>query len=195
MARTKEFDENKILEKAMNLFWARGFNSTSAQDLVEGLGISRSSLYDTFGNKHQLFIRSLEYYRETMSRRLIEMINASTNIEGTIWQIFMKVTHESLTDKLSKGCLMVNSTIELSPHDTQIATIVAANTQDIEDSLRLLIKKGQQSGTFPNTLSARSLSRFLYNSIRGLRVLAKSKQLNPEVFDDIVSMTLSVLKK
>ncbi|MEJ0106748.1 MAG: helix-turn-helix domain-containing protein [Bacteroidota bacterium] len=60
MARTKVFDEQMVLDKAMNLFWQKGYNATSAQDLVNGLSISRSSLYDTFGDKHSLFVKALK---------------------------------------------------------------------------------------------------------------------------------------
>lgn len=195
MTRTKEFEQREVLEKAMHLFWARGYNATSAQDLVDGLGISRSSLYSTFGDKHQLFIKCLELYRQQMSGQLIEMINESTNIEETLRHVFQRVIHDSLTDKLNKGCLMTNSSIELAPHDDEIAAIVAANTLDIENALKRLIEQGQQLGTITQALSASSLARFLYNNIRGLRVLAKSKKLNQEVFDEIVNTTLSILKK
>jgi TetR/AcrR family transcriptional repressor of nem operon len=195
MARTKEFDEDNVLEKAMNLFWAKGYNGTSAQDLVDGLGISRSSLYDTFGDKHSLFIKSLEYYRENMAGKVIRMINESTDMEDTLRCIFQTIVNDSLSDKLSRGCFMVNSTVELAPHDAQISALVAANTQDIEDAMYRVIKKGQQLGTIPVGSSARSLSRFLFNTISGLRVLAKSKQMNREVFDDVVSVAISVLKK
>lgn len=195
MARTKEFDEKNVLEKAMNLFWTKGFSGTSAQNLVNGLGISRSSLYDTFGDKHLLFIKSLEYYRENMAGKLIRMINESTDIEDTVRRIFQTIVNESLSDKLSKGCFMVNSTVELAPNDAQISAIIDANTQDIEDSFYRIIKKGQQLGTIPEGSSARSLSRFLFNTITGLRVLAKTKRMNREVFDDVVSIAISVLKK
>ncbi|MDB5110859.1 MAG: transcriptional regulator, TetR family [Mucilaginibacter sp.] len=195
MARTKEFDEKNVLEKAMNLFWTKGFSGTSAQNLVNGLGISRSSLYDTFGDKHLLFIKSLEYYRENMAGKLIRMINESTDIEDTVRWIFQTIVNESLSDKLSKGCFMVNSTVELAPNDAQISAIIDANTQDIEDSFYRIIKKGQQLGTIPEGSSARSLSRFLFNTITGLRVLAKTKRMNREVFDDVVSIAISVLKK
>lgn len=194
MPRTKQFEENKVLEKAMNLFWVRGFNATSAQDLVDELGLSRSSLYDTFGDKHQLFIRSLQYYREKMSGDLLEMINHSTNIETTSRQLFENIINDALSEKLSKGCMMFNSSIELAPFDAQIAAIVTGNTQDIEDALERLIKKGQQLGTFTKSIPGRSLARFLYNNIRGLRALVKTQEKDPKVFKDIVETTISILK-
>jgi len=193
MARTKEFDENTILTKAMNLFWCKGYNATSAQDLVDGLGISRSSLYDTFGDKHNLFVLSLKEYRKQMAGGLIEMIENSTNAEKTIKQIFQVATTETLEDKLQKGCFMVNSTIELAASDREIAKIVNENMQDIENALCSIIKKGQDEGQFNSNYSALSLSRFLFNTISGIRVASKSGA-DKKVYDDIVKVTLSVLK-
>lgn len=193
MARTKEFDESTILTKAMNLFWCKGYNATSAQDLVDGLGISRSSLYDTFGDKHNLFLLSLKKYRKEMGGALIEMIENSTNAEKTVKQIIQFVTTETIEDKLQKGCFMVNSTIELAASDKEVAEIVNENMQDIEDAFYRIIKKGQETGQFNSNNSALSLARFLFNTISGIRVASRSKA-DKKVYDDIVKVVMSVLK-
>src|SRR5688500_6432599 len=108
MARTKVFDEEAVLNKAVKLIWQKGFNGTSAQDLVDELGISRSSLYDTYGDKYQLFKNSLLQYRKTFAGSMIEMINKSHDFEKTIKDVFQYVVTESLQQKFSKGCFMVN---------------------------------------------------------------------------------------
>jgi TetR/AcrR family transcriptional regulator, transcriptional repressor for nem operon len=193
MARTKVFDEEIVLNKAVNLFWEKGYNGTSAQDLVDELGISRSSLYDTFGDKYQLFKNSLLQYRKNFAGAMIEMIEKSDDFEKTIKDIFQYVVTESLQQKFSKGCFIVNSTVELAPHNTEIAEIVNDNMQDIEDALFRLIKKGQDVGQFSKSHSARSLARFIFNAISGLRVASKSGA-DKKVFNDIVKVTLSALK-
>lgn len=193
MVRTKVFNETEVLEKAVKLFWCKGFNGTSAQDLVDGLGISRSSLYDTFGDKRTLFIRALQHYRAHAAKELITMIKESNNIANTIEHIFKMAVKDSLEDKLSKGCFVVNTTIELAPHDKDIAAIINQNMLDIEKALTLAIKKGQENGSFTNKHSAQSLSRFIFNTISGLRVAAKSNA-DSKVFNDVVNVTLSVLK-
>jgi len=190
MARTKEFDENMILDKAMNLFWCKGYNATSAQDLVDELGISRSSLYDTFGDKRKLFIVALKEYRKKMAGTMIEMIEKSTD---AIKQIFLAATYEALEDKLKKGCFMVNSAIELVSTDNEVAEIVNGNMQDVENALCRLIKKGQDMGQFNTNNSALSLARFLFNTILGIRVASKSDK-EKKVYDDIVKVALSVLR-
>jgi TetR/AcrR family transcriptional repressor of nem operon len=193
MSRTKVFNETDVLEKAIQVFWSKGYNGTSAQDLVDELGISRSSLYDTYGDKRSLFIRALQHVRSTLSKELIKMINHSDNIEEAIRQIFKMTVKEALEDKLLKGCFMVNTTIELAPHDKDVAAIINQNMTDIENALCLAIKKGQEEGVFSKKQSALSLARFVSNSISGLRVAAKLGT-EKRVYDDIVKVTLSVLK-
>lgn len=193
MARTKVFDEETVLNKAVNLFWEKGYNGTSAQDLVDELGISRSSLYDTYGDKYQLFKDSLLQYRKKFAGSMIQMIDNSDDFEKAIKDIFQYVVTESLQEKFSKGCFIVNSAIELAPHNSEIAKIVNANMQDIEDALCRAIKKGQEVGQFSKNHSARSLARFIFNTISGLRVASKSGA-DKKVFDDIVKVTLSALK-
>ena len=192
MARTKEFDEIDVLNKAVNLFWCKGFNGTSAQDLVDALGISRSSLYDTFGDKRNIFLKSLQLYRQNMAGKMIEFIDTSENIEKTLKDIFKIAATEAIEDKLSKGCFMVNSTIELAPHDKEVAEIVNQNMQDVEDALCRAIKKGQDAGVFSRSQTARALARFLFNNISGIRVASKSGS-DKKVYDDIVKVALSVL--
>lgn len=193
MARTKVFDEDAVLDKAVGLFWEKGYAGTSAQDLVDELGISRSSLYDTYGDKYQLFKSSLLQYRKKFAGSMIAMIDQSDDYEKTIKDIFQYVVAESLQQRFSKGCFMVNSAVELAPHNAEIADIVNANTQDVEDALFRLIQKGQAARQFSDNNSARSLARFVFNTISGLRIASKSGA-DKKVFDDIVKVTLSALK-
>jgi TetR/AcrR family transcriptional repressor of nem operon len=193
MARTKVFDEEEVLNKAVNLFWSKGYNGTSAQDLVDELGISRSSLYDTYGDKFNLFKNALLQYRKNFAGSMIQMAANSTDYEKTIKEIFQYVVTDSLQEKFSKGCFMVNSTIELAPHNEEIAQIVNSNMKDIEEALVNLIKKGQEAGQFSKNHPPLSLARFVFNAISGLRVASKSGA-DKQVFDDIVKVTLSVLK-
>lgn len=193
MARTKDFDEIAVLQKAVELFWCKGYNGASAQDLVDHLGISRSSLYDTFGDKKTLFIRALEHYRKEMSGAMVDMINQSTDIEQTITQIFERAVNDSIHDSLSKGCFMVNCTIELAPHDKDIFKIVEDNKKAVEEALFFALEKGQANGQITNKQTARSLARFIYNNFAGLHVVAKS-ETDKKVLDDIVKVTLFALK-
>src|SRR5471030_2195899 len=116
MARTKDFDENEVLNKAIDIFWHKGYNGTSMQDLVDGLGISRSSLYDTYGDKHTLFIKALESYQNEGSRKICAIVNSAAPAKETIKQLLDLITGELLVDQIHKGCFMVNAEVEVAPH-------------------------------------------------------------------------------
>lgn len=193
MARTKVFDEDLILEKAMNLFWKKGYNATSAQDLVDYLGISRSSLYDTYGDKHTLFIKALKQYRKERIDPVIYAVDEPEDIETYIRNIFEAAKKEALDEECSKGCFMVNSAVELAPVDEEVRAISNSIMQDTENAITKAIKKGQEKGLFTTVHSARSLARFIFNSLNGLRVTIKF-DASKRMFDDIVNVCLAALK-
>lgn len=193
MARTKEFNEIEILDKAIDLFWFKGYNGASMQDVVDSLGLSRSSIYDTFGDKHQLYISALEQYRKQAAGGLIDMVKQSISPIQTIQQLLEMLSNDSLNTVCNKGCFMTNSTIELAPHDPEIHKIVKDNMQDIEEAFYNLVKKGQDLGEITSQNDARALARFLFNTISGIRVAAKSGA-DKAVYQDIIHVTLSVLR-
>ncbi len=192
MARTKDFDENEVLTKAMRLFWYKGYNGTSMQDLVDSLGISRSSLYDTYGDKHALFIKALEKYKESASGEMSSIVSNSVSAKEAIKQLFAFTTRELLSDEQHKGCFMVNSAIEVAPHDKEVSDMICQNDQQVENAFYQAIKKGQESGEVTSKQNARALARFIVNTVKGLRVSAKSTT-DQGVFDDIIKLTMSVL--
>ena len=193
MARNKEFEEAEVLDKAVNLFWCKGYNGTSVQEVVDCLGISRSSLYDTFGDKRQLYLAALDQYRRRMAGAMLQTVQQATEVVPTLSRLFEMAVHESLADRLGKGCFMVNSTVELAPHDPEVARIVKANMEDIEEAFYQLIRKGQGLGEVTSKHDARALARFLFNTMSGLRVAAKAGA-GPGVYDDVVNLALSVLR-
>ncbi|GLU56540.1 TetR/AcrR family transcriptional regulator [Dyadobacter frigoris] len=193
MARTKEFDQEAILDKAVDLFWYKGYHASSMQDVVDALGLSRSSIYDTFGDKRKLYIAALERYRAQAAGGLIDMVNQSKNTMVSLEEIFKMLVHDSFTDKLPKGCFMVNSTVELAPHDEEIDKIVRENMQDIENAFFQLILKGQDSGEISKDKNPRAIARFLFNTISGLRIAAKSG-VKQDIYNDIVSVALGGIK-
>lgn len=193
MARAKEFDEDEILEKAVALFSCKGYNGTSAQDLVDGLGISRSSMYDTFGDKRTLFIKAINKYRERNSAEMIQFIENSDDVVKTVKHIFNAALNDILKDDLYKGCLIVNSTVEMAAQDPEIAAILNENMSAVEDVLYRAIKKGQANGQVSKANSARALARFFFNTLSGLRVASKAGA-DRHVYDDIIKVALSTLK-
>ena len=192
MARTKDFDENEVLTKAIQLFWHKGYNGTSMQDLVDGLGISRSSLYDTYTDKHTLFVKALESYQESGSAKIREILNHSGPAKETIRKLLVLAIGEMAEDKQHKGCFMVNAEVEVAPHDTEVNNLVCKNEQQMEQAFYEVIQKGKDSGEIKNSQDARALARFIFNAVKGMRVTAKSTT-DKSVFDDIINLTVSAL--
>src|SRR3569833_1374812 len=98
MARTKDFDEDEVLSRAMDLFWLKGYNGTSMQDLVDGLGISRSSLYDTYGDKHSLFLKSLENYKRLGYEQMDKIIHQAASAKDAIRQMLEHNVNDLVKD-------------------------------------------------------------------------------------------------
>lgn len=192
MARTKDFDENEVLTKAIQLFWHKGYNGTSMQDLVDGLGISRSSLYDTYTDKHTLFVKALESYQAAGTIKIQEIVSHSGGAKETVKKLLGFVANELLNDKQQKGCFMVNAEVEVAPHDAEVNNLVCRNDQQMEEAFFQVIQNGKYSGEIKNNQDAHALARFFFNAVKGMRVTAKSTT-DKTVFDDIIKLTVSVL--
>jgi TetR/AcrR family transcriptional repressor of nem operon len=192
MARTKDFDEGEVLAKAVQLFWHKGYNGTSMQDLVDGLGISRSSLYDTYGDKHTLFIKALESYKSSASGKMCDVVSNSGSAKEAVKRLFEMATSELLSDEQHRGCFMVNAEVEVAPHDKEVSELICQNDQQVENAFYAAIKKGQESGEIINKQDPRALARFIFNTVKGIRVTAKSTT-DKAFFDDIIKLAMSVL--
>lgn len=173
MARQKEFDESNVLDIAMNLFWEKGYNAVSTQDLIEAFGISRSSMYGTFKDKKSLFILSLRHYRQTVTKEMTDTINSNRPIKEIISEILNKLVRESICDDKSRGCFVVNTAIELAPHDKDILEIIQDNRNNIIQSIKSAVQKGIEKGEISKDKNPNALAVYLYSIINGLWVDAK----------------------
>lgn len=193
MARKKDFDEDELLGKAAELFWRKGYNGTSAQDLVDCLNINRSSLYNTYTDKRTLFKKSLSLYQTQQTGAMLSMLAKTTDPEATIKQIFDGLIKESVEDQLLKGCFMVNTAVELAGQDKEIGDMVNNNNLSVEDALTQVISKGQEQGHFGTQKSARTLARFIFANITGIKVAARTGA-DEQTLRDIAEVATSSLK-
>ncbi len=191
MGRTKQFNQQAVLEDAMHLFWARGFHSTSMQDLVDHLGVNRQSIYDTFGGKHELFEAALERYREMQALPMRRALEADGPLGDVLRHWFRDMIVEMLK-KNGKGCLLVNTATELAEQDDVIFGVCSANARQLEATLSGLLVRAQQAGDIPADQAVIPLARFLMSTINGLAVTAKATR-DPEVLNDVVEVALSAL--
>lgn len=191
MPRNKEFNQDEVLDKAIQLFWEKGYNACSMQDVVDGLGLSRSSIYDTFTDKKNLFLESLKKYQEDYTSIVINMLRDSSDIRKTIEDIFYSIVRD--VEKCSqKGCFMTNSTIELAHTDEEISQIINGNKQQIELALENALQKGQDLGQISQKNNSKVLAKYLYSNLAGLRVITKNKTHSDEI-KEIINLIMQTL--
>ncbi len=192
MARKKEFDPDIALNKAMTLFWHKGYTATSIQNLVDHLEISPRSLYDTFTSKHDLFIAALGRYRAMRAGQtstIRESLSSPKTIIQTMFEGFMT---EAVTDLDRKGCFFVNSAVELAGQDEDMTLKSKETYQNMEFVFRSLLEQAQEVGELSNDKDVQALAQYLTNAMFGIRVMAK---MNPdkEVLANVIHLTLSIL--
>lgn len=175
----KQFDDAEVLEKAMQAFWARGYEATSIQDLVDCMGLNRGSIYAAFGDKRSLFLKALQHYETHHRRSWLETLQARHTPRAAILSVFEGAIGAALLDRSRSGCFLVNTAIELSPHDREVADSVAAGLRETEGFFRDRILDGQDSGEIPAHVDAVGTARTLLGLLTGLRVLARSRPERP----------------
>lgn len=192
MPRVKQFNEKEILNKAMELFWEKGFHATSMQNLVSHLGINRASLYDTFGGKEELFNKAFTQYRSVTGNMLKAMFDREDSVRTGLKKLFDIAIEEALTDKARKGCFVVNTTTELIPGDEAIHKVLSDNKTNVEGLFINYVQKGIDRGEFSPSKNAESIGLMLFTLYSGMRVLAKVDS-NPDKLNSMVQAGLSVL--
>ncbi|PJF04543.1 TetR/AcrR family transcriptional regulator [Acinetobacter seifertii] len=193
--RTKEFETDEIADAAMQVFWRRGYAATSVQDLVDGTGLSRSSLYSTFQNKQGLYQKALQRYELLTTLNNVKLLSGSGSPKVLIRQLLINVVEDELNDSEHKGCLVANACLELAGHDEDVSQFVASNLQKLQHALESLLIKAQQSGEITSTQNPRALASFFLNTMQGLRVLGKGSpfEQRKQCLMDVVEVALNVL--
>ncbi len=192
MARRKEFEPVEVLDKAMELFRRRGYQATSMQDLVDHLGINRQSLYDTFGDKRELFLATLDRYFDVSVCEQLKMLDEPGSALAAIRRFFESLVKLTGTDAARKGCMVVNSAVELALHDEDARSRVAAVFSWIEETFRKTLVRAQENAELDERHDPRALARFFTWFMVGRNVLAKAGASRKSM-QDAVEMALSVL--
>lgn len=192
MARPREFDEATVLEAAMNCFWARGYELTSVRELAEQMGITGASLYNAFGDKRSLYRQALGHYLEQTVRERVARLERLPPFPA-IHTFFDEIVERSVTDKQRRGCMLVNSALELAPYDPEFQKLVAQEMIFIEAFFRRCIEAGQKDGTISAIRPAAELAKLLLSVLLGIRVLARTRPQRT-VLEDAASAVLELLK-
>ena len=175
MARTKAFDEESAIDAAVDCFWSRGYEATSVRDLADAMGIGGASLYNAYGGKRALFARSLERYANRSTRERLARLEAEHGPKQAIAAFYAEIIRRSVGDPARKGCLLVNSALDVAPHDAAMAKVVGGYLEEIRDFFRRGIGAAQRAGEAPRSLDAEVVSAHLLAVLLGIRVMARSR--------------------
>lgn len=193
MARTKQFDEQATLEKAMVLFWRRGYHATSIQELVDELGVNRASLYATYGDKRQLFERAFAHYRATNSKALSRFFAEQDSVKKAFQILFQRAITEELHQPEQKGCFVINTIAEFLPEDAGMLPSIQENQHFFEELFHDFLRSGQASGELRSDRDWRAVAGMLFMLYSGLKLLAKT-QPKEEALQRAVEQALSLLE-
>ena len=183
MVRHKEFDPDEAVGDAMALFWERGYEATSVQDLVERTGVGRRSMYDTFGDKHSLYLRALDRYMELAESGFRRAADTAPDGLSAIRGLFRALLEASGED--SRGCLVVNSATELGPSDDDAADRLRRHLDGSRALLGEQIRRGQADGSVTDRIDPGTLTAVAFNAWLGIRVEVRARIPRPGIVHDV----------
>ena len=171
----KKFNTDEALAKAMHAFWAHGYEATSISDLVDCMGIKRGSLYATFGDKRSLFLQALHQYRAVHLQDWIAALARTHDPRDAIIAAFDQAIATAVEGASRDGCLLINTALELSPHDEEISEFISSCLIEMETFFRDMIEQGQAAGEIPAHIVPVDTARSLLSSFVALRVFSRSR--------------------
>lgn len=193
MGRSKEFDTTVVLHKAIEVFGHYGYEGASLQNLLEGLGIARQSLYDTYGTKRDLFLLAVKHYASEKTTAVISYLERPGSVKESIAEIFREIVTVLKDESRCKECFILLSAIDQVPHDTEIADFFKDDMARLEEAFYKGLVRAQEQGELgQREKNLRALARYLNHARYALTQAAKLTT-NPEVLDDILMVTLSKL--
>jgi len=189
--RPKGFDETEVVARAMELFWQKGYEGAGLSELLEHMGISRQSLYDTFGSKRELFIRAIEHYRTTQLAQALAVLEREgaplDNVRAVV-----RFFEELALDARCRGCLVANTLVELGPHDVEVAALLHDTLGLLRSGIESALRRARERGELRSGRSPKEISEALTNALIGLAVTGRLRT-PPETIREIHSGTLALL--
>ncbi|MEV4016580.1 TetR/AcrR family transcriptional regulator [Nonomuraea angiospora] len=173
MGRPREFSDRAVVDAAMEVFWEKGYEATSTQDLCERTGLGRGSLYNAFGSKHRLYEEAIRRYAETRAEAQLAMLAEPGSVRARLRDLMLGVIDADMADPGRRGCLALNAATESSGRTEAVAGLVRRQFADLEQALQRLVEIGQSTGELSSDRSPRQVARAFQSAYYGLRVLAK----------------------
>lgn len=192
MARSKEFDPDEALERAVECFHRHGYEAASVQMLSGAMDLGRASMYATFGDKHALFEAALSRYASGVIAHIVGRLERARHPVREIRAVLRDVATAAATDAERRGCLVTNTAAELGGHDPRVTEVLCRVFKQIEDGFYRALRRAQDLGQLKANKNPRALARFLVSTIQGIRVIGRTNT-TPATLNDIVKSALRCL--
>ena len=191
LGRPRQFDEDKVLLAAAHAFWQRGYHATSIDDLCAATGLLRGSLYGAYGDKHGIFVASLNFYCETRVARAEQSLAGPASRE--VLRRGLSYYFESALDiSLARACFITNTALELVPQDREVAEVIDRTFRRMSTLWAEAAIRAREAGAFKTKLGKKAVGDYLYCVVQGLRVLGKIYR--PDELADVVDLALRALE-
>ncbi|VVN43923.1 TetR/AcrR family transcriptional regulator [Pseudomonas fluorescens] len=191
MARPKEFDRDEALDVALRVFRAKGFEGTTTDDLRLAMKIGRQSMYDTFGDKRQLYLEALRRYHSRSILQFMESLETSSSPQGALRDALGRFANQD-TDDLALGCMGINAVCEFGRSDAQVNSIIDAGGSAFIVAFKNLIAQGKEKGEFRSDLDEDKAAAYLLSILSGMKVSARAGASTESIID-IASFAVQAL--
>jgi TetR/AcrR family transcriptional repressor of nem operon len=189
MARQKEFDPERALAKAMNLFWRLGYENTSLEALMKEMGIARQSLYDTFGDKRALYLRAMAHYRDQTNTQTQRMLNGIPSVRDGFAKLLYGMAAET-RQQHERGCLLLSANLQRDPKDAVVRDFLRDNQARVEAIFVDALARAQKRGELSTNDDPAALARFFVVTIQGMRAMARLKS-DREALEQVARIALA----
>lgn len=185
MPKSVTFNREKVIQDVMELFWRKGYNGTSMQDLVDVTGLNRSSFYNSFGDKFSLFEESVKHYQKRQNELLEESFTQASSPKDAIVSLFKGIS-EDIMNGDQNGCMITSCTTELSKEEPRVKDFLVENKDRVVNSFASLIQEAQKKGEIDPNKDHHTLALYLFSSLQGLRVTSMIEPHLQGVTDEIL---------
>jgi TetR/AcrR family transcriptional repressor of nem operon len=179
IGRPLEFDPDRALDAAVEVFWRKGFEAASMTDLLAAMDLSKSSLYQAFGGKRDLFERALARYRDRLGADLATRLDRAPSGRRFIEDVFTEVARTACHPSGARGCLIGNSATELGHREPELAGLVAKALKRFREVFGKAVRRAQAEGAIAPTANAEALAAYLVTAMTGLRAMIKAGMDGP----------------
>jgi TetR/AcrR family transcriptional repressor of nem operon len=190
MARSKEFDPERALAKAMDLFWRLGYENTSLEALMQEMGVAKQSLYDTFGDKRSLYLKALAYYRDQTNRNMERMLDTTHAVKDGFAKLLFGLAAET-REQHERGCLLLSANLQRDPKDAVLTDFLRDNQARVESIFVRALRRAQKKGELSDKEDVAALGRFFVVTIQGMRAMAKLKS-DRKALEQVAKVALAV---